>query len=129
MFRNNDDVPEGWIFVFGSNLKGIHGAGAALHAKTLYGAIQGVGEGLMGLSYALATKRTPWEKMTLSEVEFSIEKFCEFIKSRQDLNFYITRVGCNLAGFNDEQISGLFKKHLDTSLTNFSLPANWKDLI
>lgn len=101
-------TPSSPIFVFGSNLKGIHGAGAALHAKRRWGARQGQGEGMQGQSYALPTKRTPWERMTLLEVECHVAKFLRFARARADLRFQVTAVGTGRAGFTVAEIAPLF---------------------
>lgn len=100
--------PSSPIFVFGSNLKGIHGAGAALHAKRRWGAKQGQGEGLQGQSYALPTKRTPWARMTLLEVETHVAKFLRFARSQPALRFQVTAVGTGRAGFTVAEIAPMF---------------------
>jgi len=87
------------IFVFGSNLAGRHGAGAALEAKKRWGAIYGRGEGLQGQSYALPTKdATPWpdrpKTLSLEIIREKIVDFLEFAQLRSDLTFRMTRIGC-----------------------------------
>lgn len=88
------------VFVFGSNLAGIHGKGAALHARQFYGAQYGVGKGMTGMAYALPTKKTPRETLPLSEIKEYINEFVEFAKNNPQLKFTITRVGCGLAGYS-----------------------------
>ena len=109
------------IFVFGSNLRGIHGAGAALHAARWCGAQRGVGEGLTGQAYALPTKRSPDEALPFDAVASAIDRFKTFARSRPDLQFQVTRVGCGLAGFTDDMVAPLFE---DAS-PNCLLPGLW----
>lgn len=97
------------IFVFGSNRLGVHGAGAARFARLQHGAIYGQGEGLQGASYALPTKRTPYVTLELSEIREHIERFKAFAASRLDLTFYVTPVGCGLAGYDQRHIKPLFE--------------------
>ena len=96
------------IFVFGSNLQGIHGAGAAKTAAVEYGAERGVGEGLTGRSYALPTKKGPYENMSIEEVAKGIERFIQFAKDNPNKIFYVTSFGTKRAGFTPEQIAQLF---------------------
>jgi hypothetical protein len=111
------------IFVFGSNEAGIHGAGAAKDAANLYGAIIGIGEGLMGRSYAIPTKRTPdGDVLTLPEIRVYAERFLEFAVDHPELTFALTRVGCGLAGYRDEQITRLFLMAPE----NVKLPEGWR---
>jgi hypothetical protein len=112
------------IFVFGSNLLGMHGAGAALAAKKAFGAIRGQGEGLQGQSYAIPTKATPWVKLSLSEVKVYVDRFLWFARTHEDLKFLVTRVGCGRAGFNDRQMAPLFKG----APSNCELPEEWRML-
>ncbi len=97
------------IFVFGSNLAGSHGAGAARHAADRYGAEMGVGEGLTGDSYALPTMDGMIRPRRMENIQRSVEKFLLFAATNPDLTFHVTRVGCGIAGFTDEQIAPLFK--------------------
>lgn len=100
---------ENMIFVFGSNLSGIHGAGAAHFAMQKMGAIYGQGRGLQGQSYALPTKGKKIEFMPLHQVAGYVDDFLDFARSRPDLEFQVTQIGCGLAGFKPEQIAPLFK--------------------
>jgi hypothetical protein len=97
------------IFVFGSNLKGIHGAGAARWAAEKYGAEFGVGEGRTGAAYAIPTKTTPYKTRTLTQVRFSIMEFLDYADAHPELEFMVTRIGCGLAGFADEEIAPIFE--------------------
>jgi hypothetical protein len=97
------------IFVFGSNLAGIHGAGAALTAYLLHGAKSGVGEGRTGNSYAIPTKRRDVRtSLSQGEVTKHILKFIFYAEDNPMESFQITRIGCGLAGFKDKDIAPLF---------------------
>ena len=96
------------IFVFGSNLSGYHGAGAAKIAYEQHGAVWGVGEGLTGNSYALPTKDLRLVEMPLRDIREHIQTFVEFAWTHDDLEFQVTRVACGLAGFKDKEIAPLF---------------------
>jgi hypothetical protein len=92
------------IFVFGSNLAGRHGKGAAVHAKKYYGAEYGVGEGLTGRSYALPTKDENLNVRSLQEIKNSIQTFSNFARENPQYTFELTPVGCGLAGYKQAQI-------------------------
>lgn len=96
------------IFVFGSNLAGRHGRGAALYAKQHHGAIYGQGVGRQGNSYALPTKDHKLRTLPLQAIKKYVDEFIKYAESRPDLQFQVTRVGCGLAGYNDSQIKPLF---------------------
>lgn len=115
------------IFVFGSNLSGIHGAGAARYALLHHGAVMGQGVGLQGSSYALPTKGVNISFMPLADIGRHVAAFISFTKIRPDLTFRVTRVACGLAGFKDEQVAPLFKDALP--LKNIRLPKGWRHLI
>jgi hypothetical protein len=97
------------IFVFGANAQGIHGRGSALTAREKYGAILGVGHGPQGQSYGIVTKYSPYRCLSLDVVATCISDFLLYAKRHPELTFHVVRVGCNLAGFKDEQIAPLFK--------------------
>ncbi|MBL1322140.1 MAG: hypothetical protein COA63_013945 [Methylophaga sp.] len=97
------------IFVFGSNLSGIHGAGAAEYAFANKGASWGQGEGLSGTSYALPTKGINIAHMPLEVIITHIDKFIRYAISKPTFDFKVTQVGCGLAGFTKEQIAPLFE--------------------
>ena len=104
---NIKELAEGQVFVFGSNLKGIHGAGAAKQAVK-WGAVPGRGAGLWGRTYAIPTKRTPWEKMKLSDVEEFVQDFLFHARHHPDVEFLVTDIGTGLAGHSYEDIAALF---------------------
>jgi hypothetical protein len=98
------------IFVFGSNLSGIHGAGAARYAITHHGARWGQGWGLQGNSYAIPTKDHDVKtSLALETVKMWVNEFIDFATERPDLYFEVTRIGCGLAGFKDEDIAPMFR--------------------
>lgn len=106
------------IFVFGSNLKGIHGAGQALYARQHHGAILGQGTGLQGNSYAIPTKKSPYEKMSLEEIKPYVDQFIVFAANHRGepwssfrLEFDVQRLGCGRAGFTDSEMARLFAGH------------------
>lgn len=111
------------IFVFGSNRAGIHGKGAALFASKYYGAERGVGEGLTGLSYALPTKDHRIQTLPLEDIRPHVEKFIQTARQHPDIDFIVTRVGCGLAGYEDEDICPLFESAPDNCL----FPGPWLD--
>jgi len=111
-------APKDWIFVFGSNLAGFHGAGAALAAYKYYGAELGVGWGLTGQSFAIPTKDEHIETLPLEAVKGYIDGFVAYTKAHPDKNFFVTRVGCGLAGFTDDQIAPLFREAINCSFAN-----------
>lgn len=97
------------IFVFGSNLAGVHGAGAARVARFEHGAELGVGVGRTGNAYALPTKDHNIRTLSLGVVSRYVDQFLEHAAAHPEENFQVTRIGCGLAGFTDEEIAPLFK--------------------
>ena len=91
------------IFVFGSNLAGMHGGGAAYVAFRKFGAVMGQGVGIQGQSYAIPTMQGGVET-----IEPYVNEFIEFAGNHPELFFYVTRIGCGIAGFRDEEIAPLF---------------------
>lgn len=108
------------IFVFGSNLAGVHGAGAAKQAMMKFGAVYGRGQGLQGQSYAIPTKDFRIKTLPLSEIAKYVQKFIEFAINHPDLEFLVTPIGTGLAGYSAEQIKPLFESA--TGITNIKLP-------
>ena len=91
------------VFVFGSNLAGMHGGGAAYAAFRQFGAVWGCGVGLQGQSYAIPTMQGGVET-----IRPYVDDFIDFAKAHPDLFFYVTRIGCGIAGFADAEIAPLF---------------------
>lgn len=112
------------IFVFGSNLAGRHGKGAALTARRDYLAEYGVGQGRTGNSYAIPTKGYSMEVLPLSAIECYVSRFIDYAKQHPELTFNVTRVGCGLAGYKDEQIAPFFADAPE----NCVLPEGWREL-
>lgn len=96
------------IFVFGSNLAGRHGRGAALAAKKYHGAIQGCGEGLQGNSYAIPTKDANLTPLSLKRIKECADRFLAFARAYPDLSFQLTAIGTGLAGYRADQIAPMF---------------------
>lgn len=114
-------------FVFGSNTKGIHGAGAAKAALDLYGAKWGVGQGLSGRSYAIPTKDDRIRTLPLNKVKQNVERFVKDATKNPQVTFYVTKIGCGLAGFSEHEIAPLFRGCLD--LENVKLPKDFLDIL
>lgn len=113
------------IFVFGSNLAGRHGAGAAKFAKDKHGAIYGVGEGIQGNSYGIPTKDRNLAVRPLTEIENSVILFLQFANTHSELIFNVTPIGCGLAGYKYEQIASMFRNHPK----NVNLPLEFKRVL
>ena len=103
------------IFVFGSNLAGSHGGGAARLAYEQFGAVWGQGVGLQGQSYAIPTMQGGVET-----IKPYVDEFIKFALSHSELIFYVTQIGCGIAGFKVAEIAPLFKKTIDVA--NIILP-------
>jgi hypothetical protein len=97
------------IFVFGSNLAGRHGAGAALLAVRQFGAKHGVGEGITGHCYALPTKDENIQTLPLREIACYVVEFLNYAASHPDLTFLVTKIGCGLAGYSFNEIAPMFR--------------------
>ncbi|MCM1520234.1 MAG: hypothetical protein NC098_05560 [Lachnoclostridium sp.] len=110
------------IFVFGSNLQGMHGGGAAYVALRRFGAKLGQGVGLQGQSYAIPTMQGGVET-----IKPYVDQFIEFARECDQNTFYVTRIGCGIAGFTDEEIAPLFDEAYD--LYNVRLPKSFADII
>ena len=112
------ELKENEIFVFGSNLQGLHGGGAARLAYEKFGAIWGQGVGLQGQSYGIPTMHGGVE-----DIKPYVDEFIEFAKSHPELTFLVTRIGCGIAGFRDEEIAPLFKECIE--IDNVILPRSF----
>lgn len=110
------------IFVFGSNLEGRHGGGAALMAYKKFGAVRGVGVGLQGQSYAIPTMQGGVET-----IRPYVDQFAIFARMHPELIFYVTRIGCGIAGFSDAEIAPLFAQARE--LPNVILPKSFAMLL
>lgn len=115
------------IFTFGSNLAGIHGAGAAREAHSRYGAKWGIGEGLCGYSYAIPTKDERIRTLPLDDVKFYVDNFIDFAEKYDNATFYVTKIGCGLAGFKETDIAPLFERA--QKLDNVKLPEDFLKIL
>ena len=111
------------IFVFGSNLAGRHGAGAALFARQHHGAILGQGSGRQGNSYGIPTKGMHLEVLPLTMIKAHVLTFLDYAKAHPELTFQVTKVGCGLAGYKESEIAPMFRDAPE----NCSLPDGWKN--
>ena len=118
-----DKLEANEVFVFGSNLKGLHGGGAAKIAKK-WGAIWGQGAGLQGQTYAI-----PAMQGGVETIEPYVADFLSFAKSNNNLIFLVTEIGCGIAGFTVEQIAPLFKNALDENIENVFIPNSFYEVL
>lgn len=114
------------VFVFGSNLAGVHGAGSAKAAAEKHGAERGVGVGPTGGAYAIPTKRTWRDRhpLSLSEIKQYVDAFIVYAAGHPHTEFEVVRIGCGLAGYQDHQIAPMF----DGATWNVHLPFGWREL-
>ena len=110
------------IFVFGSNLAVMHGGGASHIAHNLFRAEWGVGVGPTGQCYAIPTMQGGVET-----IRPYVDEFIEYAKQHPELLFRVTRIGCGIAGFTNEEIAPLFKAAV--AMENVSLPNGWREII
>ena len=113
------------IFVFGSNLAGRHGKGAALHAARQHGAQYGIGIGLTGNAYAIPTKDERLRVLPLDTIAGHIRDFTMFAHQHPEQTFNVTRIGCGLAGYTDDQIAPLFHQAQAHELPNCHFDRAW----
>lgn len=113
------------IFVFGSNLAGRHGAGAAKTALKKYKAVYGEGYGLQGESFAIPTKDKQLKSLPLETIGLFVEHFKRFASNHPNLIFNVTAIGCGLAGYKPSQIAPFFKQ----CTQNVILPKQFKDIL
>ncbi len=109
------ELKDNEVFVFGSNLQGAHAGGAARIALNKFGAIWGQGVGLQGQSYAIPTMHGG-----IDVIKPYVDEFIEFAKNHPDLIFYVTKIGCGIAGFKISEIAPLFKNAI--GISNIILP-------
>lgn len=109
IMQHQDDLAPDEIFVFGSNLAGIHGAGAARDAKRHFEAKHGVGEGPTGRCYAIPTKDARLAPRSLPDIQKSVDAFIAYAKRHSRLRFMVTPIGCGLAGYLPSDIAPMFK--------------------
>lgn len=117
-----EQLAENEVFVFGSNLAGMHGGGAARLARIRWGAVMGQGVGLQGRTYAIPTMQGGPET-----IKPYVDEFIAFAKAHPGLRFLVTEIGCGIAGFTPSQIAPLFAGAAD--VPNILLPARFWDVL
>ena len=115
------ELAEDEVFVFGSNLAGMHGGGAAATAYRCFGAVWGQGVGLQGQSYAIPTMQGGVET-----VKPYVDEFIAFAKSHPERRFLVTKIGCGIAGFSEEEIAPLFAEAVNVE--NIVLPKEFVEI-
>ena len=116
--ENIRHLGEDEIFVFGSNLEGLHAGGAARTAYEHFGAVWGQGEGVQGQSYAIPTMQGG-----VDSIKPYVDRFIDLAREWDQTTFYVTRICCGIAGFTDEEIAPLFADALE--LYNVRLPESF----
>lgn len=125
-FHFDGTLPEnGEIFVFGSNLGGRHGAGAAKVAMQAFGAKYGIGKGFVGQSYAIPTKDENFNVLPVETIQEYVNEFIEFANEKPEVKFFLTRVGCGLAGYDNKDIAPLFSEAPE----NCDIPVDWANFL
>ena len=130
--ENITDLKQNEIFVFGSNNKGEHQGGAAFIAYKKFGAQWGVGEGKTGQSYAIPT--LDWEvdefghtKVSEKQLRSSVSSFVDYAKRNPDYNFFVTPVGCGIAGWKEETVAPMFAEC--RTMKNVYLPKSFLSIL
>lgn len=116
------ELGEKEVFAFGSNLAGRHAGGAARTALRRFGAILGQGVGLQGQSYAIPTMHGG-----VDDIRPYVDEFVAFARKRRDLTFYVTKIGCGIAGFRVEEMAPLFREAI--TLPNVKLPKEFAECL
>jgi hypothetical protein len=127
-YHQDGAVPDrsaGYIWVFGSNLAGSHGGGAARVASDAFGAVHGVGVGRTGFSYAIPTINRYGDPLTVTQIGEFVTIFLAYAKIHAELKFWVTRVGCGIAGNDDRVIAPFFAQ----APQNCDLPDAWRHLL
>lgn len=119
---NIEELGDNEIFVFGSNLQGMHGGGAARAARLHFGAVMGQGVGLQGQSYAIPTMQGGTDT-----IQPYVNDFIRFAEEHPDKTFFVTRIGCGIAGFDDDDIAPLFEDAINVK--NIFLPKSFWDIL
>ena len=110
------------VLVFGSNLAGMHGGGAARIAHLYFGAVMGNGDGIQGQSYAIPTMQGG-----VDTIRPYVDKFIAYAKQHPEQHFLVTRIGCGIAGFSPDEIAPLFAEAAEVE--NISLPDDfWEEI-
>lgn len=120
--ENITELKPNEVFVFGSNLQGWHGGGAARYAVEHFGAIEGLGTGPQGQCYAIPTMEGP-----VDTIKPYVDHFIRYAKLNGGQIFYVTKIGCGIAGFTVEEIAPLFADAL--KIDNIYLPNEFYDVL
>jgi hypothetical protein len=115
-------APPQHVFVFGSNLSGIHGAGAAKYANQVLKYPWGIFEGLTNGAYGIPTKDADIGFMELEKIRPFVERFCDHTHRNPQNRYFVTRVGCVLAGHEDRHMAALFRE----AAANCSFAEEWR---
>ena len=125
--ENIRKLKENEFFVFGSNMNGNHAGGAAKIAVKIFGATEGVGEGIQGQSYAIPTLNEDMQKATEADLRGAILRFIDFAIENKNKTFYVTKIGCGIAGFEVPEVA---KHFVDSKLAkNVILPKEFWGII
>lgn len=108
--ENITELEPNEVFVFGSNKTGNHAGGAARIAVDKFGAVMEQGEGMQGQSYAIPTLDENMQRVSIEELTRSVRRFAEYTLQHLDNTFYVTKIGCGIAGFSIEEVSDIFKR-------------------
>jgi hypothetical protein len=127
--ENIETLGEDEVFVFGSNLAGVHGAGAARLAHKKFGYPMGMGHGpnYPMTCYAIPTKDRNIETLPIEHIRVYVDELRLFTIMRPDRTFLITQLGCGLAGYTPADIAPLFKDYMDRP--NVTLPKSFVEVL
>ena len=117
------------IFVFGSNLAGRHGSGSARAAMDHFGAEYGVSDGITGHSYGIPTCDTNIHPLPLKFIKVCVDELIHYAAIHREVTFFVTRIGCGIAGFDDKEIASLFNVAVIHNFDNFDFPEEWKPFL
>lgn len=120
--RRIETLKDNEIFVFGSNLAGMHGGGAAALAYRCWGAVWGQGVGMQGQCYAIPTMHGGVDR-----IKPYVDEFIEYARNHSEYDFLVTEIGCGIAGFVPADIAPLFVEALDVQ--NIYLPQRFLDVL
>lgn len=115
-------IPDGAVYVYGANESYINASGTARIAREEYGAGMGRGWGLVGKSFGIPTKDWDINTLPLEDIAFYVKRFIAFAEARPKMIFYMTKIGCGLAGLKEEDIIPMF----NNSPENVILPYGWE---
>lgn len=125
-YHKDGTLPKnGEVFVFGSNLAGIHGAGAAQVAAEKFGARYGLGYWRFDRSFAIPTKGHRIETLSESEIRQFVRAFLDEAHRTPETQYFVTRIGCGLAGYKDSDIAPMFRG----APTNCNFAEQWKEYL